>query len=59
MTETVEKFLFVLDVLDELGDVGFVADFDEHAEDSFVGSSVLWSVECTSAAGNHGVNINT
>lgn len=59
MTESVEQAFLVLDVLDELRDVGFLADRLQHPQHSLVGTTVLASVKSTSGTCDGGVDIYT
>ena len=58
VSKAVEQVLFVLDVLNELGDVLLLADALEHAQHGLVGTSVLGAVKGSGGSGNAGVKID-
>ena len=47
VSESVQKFLSVLNVFDELWNILLFANLLKHSQDSFVGTSVFWAVKCT------------
>lgn len=59
VSKSEEDFLFVLDFVDEFGNVVLGANGFEHADDCFIGASVLGAIECASCGGNGGVDIDS
>lgn len=59
VTETVEESLLVLDIFDELRDVGLLADGLQHAQHCLVGASVLSAVKGSSGSSNGGVDVDS
>ena len=45
MTEAHQELLSILDVLNELRNVGFITDGLQHSNDSFIGTTMLGTIK--------------
>lgn len=59
MSESKQNSVFILDLVDELGNVFFGADSLKHSDHSFVGSSVFGTIKSSSCHGDSSVDIDS
>lgn len=59
MSESKQNSVFILDFVDELGDVFFGSDSLKHPDHSFVGSSVFGTIKSSSCHSDSSVDVDS
>jgi hypothetical protein len=59
MTETHQKFLSILNILNKLRDIFFIPNFFKHSKHSFIGPPMFGSIQRGSASSHSSVHIHS